>query len=131
MRMSWRAVIGVATLAATLSGCGEPTHRLLGAFILNDPGVDYRESSCSGRGEHADIQEGLDVTATDETGKIVGSTELVYDSRSSAGQCLFTWEMTVGDAKSYSIEVGERAAGVYTAEDLDRRYWQIAFTVGD
>lgn len=40
-------------------------------------------------------------------------------------------EMTVGDAKSYSIEVGQRGAGTYSAEDLNRRYWQVATTVGD
>jgi hypothetical protein len=131
MRIRWRTLIAVGALATTLAGCGEQRHRLLGAFILNDTGVDYSESSCSGTGEYADIKAGLSVIVRDEAGKTVGSTELVYDSHSSASQCVCRWETTVGDAESYSIEVGQRGAGTYSAEDLNRRYWQVATTVGD
>jgi len=126
-----RTFVAVAALAATLAGCGEQTHRLQGAFILNDTGVDYSESSCSGTGEYADIKAGISVIVTDEAGTTVGSTELVYDSHSSDSQCVYRWEMTVGDAQSYSIEVGQRGAGTYSAEDLNSRYWQVATTVGD
>lgn len=131
MRMRWRMLVAVGALATTLAGCGEQTHRLLGAFILNDTGVNYSESSCSGSGAYADIREGLGVIVKDGSGKTIGSTELVYDSHSSASQCVYTWEMTVGDAESYSIEVGQRGAGTYSAEDLNRRFWQVATTVGD
>jgi hypothetical protein len=124
-------LVAVGALATTLAGCGEQAHRLLGAFILNDTGVNYSESSCSSTGAYADIKEGLSVIVKDESGKTVGSTELVHDSHSSASQCVYTWEMTVGDAESYSIEVGQRGAGTYRAEDLNRRYWQVATTVGD
>ena len=98
---------------------------------MNDTGVDYGESSCAGTGEYADIEEGLAVIVRDEAGNTIGSTELVYDSHSSASQCVYRWEVNVGDAKSYSIEVGERGAGTYSAEDLNRRHWQIATTVGE
>ena len=131
MGTRWRAFVAVPALATTLAGCGEQTHRLLGAFILNDTAVDYSESSCSGTGAYADIKAGLGVIVRDEAGTTVGSTELVYDSHSSASQCVYRWEMTVGDAKSYSIEVGQRGAGTYSAEDLNSRYWQVATTVGE
>jgi len=131
MGTRWRAFVTVAALATTLAGCGDQTHRLQGAFILNDTDVDYRESSCSGTGENADIEAGLSVIVRDEAGTTVGSSELVYDSHSSASQCVYRWEMTVGDAESYSIEVGQRGAGTYSAEDLNRRYWQVATTVGE
>jgi len=131
MRTRWRTLVPVGALATILAGCGEQTHRLLGAFILNDTAVDYSESSCSGTGAYADIKVGLGVIARDEAGKTIGSTELVDDSHSSASQCVYTWEMTVGDAESYSIEVGQRGAGTYSAEDLNRRYWQVATTVGE
>jgi hypothetical protein len=129
MRMGWRTIVAVGAMAMALAGCGEQTHRLVGAFILNDPGVDYSDSTCSGTGAHVDIKEGLGVIVRDEAGKAIGAAELVYDSRSSASQCLYTWEMTLGDAQSYSIEVGHRDAGTYTVEDLNRRYWQVATTV--
>lgn len=131
MWMRWRMLVAVGLLATTLTGCGTQTHRLLGAFILNDTGVDYGESSCSGTGEYADIREGLAVIVRDETGTTIGSTVLEWDSASSTSQCVYRWEMTVGDAESYSIEVGARAAGTYTAEDMNRRYWQVATTVGE
>jgi len=131
MRTRWSAFVAVAALATAMAGCGEQAHRLQGAFILNDTGVDHSESSCPGTGEYADIEAGLGVIVRDEAGKTVGSTELVYDSQSSAGQCVYRWEMTVADAKSYSIEVGQRGAGTYSAADLNRRYWQVATTVGD
>jgi hypothetical protein len=122
------ARVAVATI---LAGCGGQTHRLQGAFILNDTGVDYSESSCSGTGEYADLKEGLGVVVKDEAGQTVGSTKLVVDPRSSASQCLYRWEMTVADAASYSIHVGERAAGTYSTEDMNSRYWQVATTVGE
>jgi hypothetical protein len=67
----------------------------------------------------------------DEAGKVLGSAALKFAAQSSASQCVYTWEMTVGVAKSYSIEVGERDGGTYPVEDLNRRYWQVATTVGD
>lgn len=99
-------VVAVATI---LTGCGGQTHRLQGAFILSDTGVDYSESSCSGTGEYADINEGLGVVVKDEAGTTLGSAELMVDHHSSASQCVYRWEITVGDGASYSIHVGERA----------------------
>ena len=131
MTMRWRLLLAAAGLAATLAACGASSHRLLGAFILNDTDVEYSESSCAGTGEYADIREGVGVIVRDQAGTAIGSGSLQYDSHSSAGQCVYRWEVTVGDAESYSIEVGMRAAGTYSAADLNRRYWQVATTIGE
>jgi len=131
MGLRWRMLVAAGAMAATLTGCGEQAHRLQGAFILNDAAVRYDESGCSGTGQYADIRGGLAVVVRDEAGKAVGSAELVVDPTSSASQCVYRWETTVADAASYSVQVGQRAAGTYTAEDMNRRYWQVATTVGE
>jgi hypothetical protein len=131
----WRTIVAVATLAMVLVACqgpsGDQTRKLIGAVILNDPGAERTATECSGSGQYTDITGGLEVTITDETGEVIGSTGLAVDARGGEGQCLYLWEVMVGPASSYSIEVGDRPAGTYTVADLNQRNWGVAVTFGE
>jgi hypothetical protein len=135
MMSRWWSIVAVAMLAAVLSGCqspsGDQTRKLSGAVILNDPGAERSETDCTGSGQYADIAGGLEVTISDESGEAIGSTGLAFDPRGTADQCLFIWEVMIGDASTYAIKVGERDAGTYSRADMDSRYWQVAVTFGD
>ncbi len=121
----------VVMMLLLLAGCGGQTHRLQGAFILNDVGVEHDGSSCSGTGSFADIRAGLGVVVRDDAGAPIAATTLEYDPHSSTSQCVYRWQVTVGEAQAYSIEVGERLAGTYSVDDLNGRYWQVATTIGE
>ncbi|HYQ64532.1 hypothetical protein [Actinophytocola sp.] len=88
-------------------------------------------SDCSGRGGYDDIHEGTDVTVYDDTGKIVGASELTGSSYgASDSSCTWFFQVKVqGGHDFYQVEVSHR--GKITVSAAEAKSRQVALTLGD
>jgi hypothetical protein len=86
---------------------------------------------CNTSGHRASHEDAPQRPIRDEAGEVIGSSGLAFDPRGTPDQCLFTWELMIGDAASHSIDVGERDAGTYSRQDVNTRSWQVAVIFGD
>ena len=89
---------------------------------------------CEGTGGYSDIQEGLKVKVTDETGKILGIGELGSDNNRGefrSVKCVFPFKVEgIPSARFYSIEVGRRGSLEYSRKDLEKQNWRVHFRLG-
>jgi len=128
-----------------------------GKFELFSAG-DVRGSAtdCEGTGGYSDVDEGMPVTVRDQRGNIVGSSatrhaesldelarrlgdsdkpadvsrahELITQSRGIA--CVLLFDVEVGNADFYEIEVGRRGKISYSKKELEQRKWRVTLTLG-
>jgi hypothetical protein len=82
------AVVVVAiVLLLVLSGGGSSTHTITGHLTLTDS--DTATSNCVGQDGYSDIDEGANITITNESGTVIGSASLGAGTNSSGDDCVY------------------------------------------
>lgn len=123
---------------------------LAGTFTLIDSDVVGSWTRCGGSGGYDDFGAGMNVTARDGSGRIVGSgnsrnlteSDLSSDLPGLAAAaadeseedgidvtCVVSFEIEVEDADFYEIEVGSRGGLSYSRADLDAADWFIELSL--
>lgn len=115
------AATGVAYLVgfklSNVSGHSQ-TYSLSGTFDVN--------GNC-GQGGYSDLTEGANVTVKDDTGRIIGNSAIKRPNLS----CHFTFSVArLPKASFYSVEISHRGALTFSFDDLQRKGWQVALSVG-
>jgi hypothetical protein len=100
----------------------------------HDPVNPYTGGGCTedrtGPGEYADLARGAPIRITDAAGVVLAESELGPPSE-SLGTCYFAFRVgPLPDAESYVVQVAGRAPVSFSAEDLERRGWNVAFDFG-
>lgn len=105
-------------------------YTITGTFTLSSAGL-AGVNSCSGTGGFSDIAEGLGVTVSDESHKIIAKGALGPGKLKGQVTCNFTFSVTgVPRATFYSIEVGHRGELTYSFDEMVSKGWQVAFELG-
>jgi hypothetical protein len=110
-----------------------PAHTMMGTFTLGPSssfigGTDF----CRGTGAYDDIKAGAEVTVKNESGKIIGTSQLTDQPiRVPEDKCVLNFQVTsLPVADSYSIAVGRRGEMTYSYADMQKANWMVALTVG-
>lgn len=140
----------LALLMLTLAACGgssepkaPPTHTITGTFTLlgqNEDAItnEYIEGEfisvdggCAGTGGYDDIEAGLQVTVSNESGTVIGTGALGQGTEVDAG-CEFPFKVeNVPVAKFYKVEVGRRGTVSYSHADMEAASWKVELSLGD
>jgi hypothetical protein len=91
-------------------------------------GTTYDCSSGAGGG-FSDIAAGTNVTVTDGSGKVIGTSALTGGVQSAKG-CTFDFEVRVPSSDFYKVEVSSRGAQSYSKADLASQGWRVALKLG-
>lgn len=139
-RTGYSGLARVAIAALIVAACGgavspAPTaepHPLAGTLVLSQSDPVYRANGCAGTGGFDDVYTGTSVVIADGSGTIIATAPLV-DSPDAIfiRRCEFTFRADVPDVPFYSVRIGGRDPLVYSREDLARRGWTLALTLGD
>lgn len=144
------AIAGLAACGS--SGGGAPAAALLppvhttppapaaptitGTIELNSSDVEAPgDGSCdSGTGGYEDIDDGAQVTLTNEMGTILGTTQLGAGTAGDAPSVCdfsFTFGQVAAKAKFYSVQVSHRGQITDSAAELKGTGWVFSLTLGD
>lgn len=87
---------------------------------------------CFGQRGYDDIAVGMQLTIKDETGKIIGVSELKPDTTLGTGsdRCKFIFIVDVPESEFYTIESGRRGGLTYSHADLEERDWVVELSLG-
>jgi hypothetical protein len=107
-------------------------HTINGVFLTDTDGVGDSKTNCYGTGSYDDVSHGLQVVVRNESHKILATSKLGKGHSGLAGfVCTFKFTIEdVPDAKFYSIEVGHRGDITYSAKELEKKKWKVAFSLG-
>lgn len=101
----------------------------------SDVVADPSDGSCtSGDGGYDDISEGAQATLTDESGTVIGTTQLEAGKQGdSATVCDFSFDFGTVTAKPkfYSVQVSHRGTITDSAAELEANDWLFELTLGD
>ena len=95
------------------------------------------DESCSGKGGYGDIDAGAQVLVSDGGGNALATGELdAGEAGDTSGgfnvECNFSFTVpNVPKADFYSIEVWRRGDLTYSYDDLKKKDWTVAFSLGD
>jgi hypothetical protein len=138
-------IISAAAICLLLVACGPsestptpsppstaPAYTMIGTFTLGPSssfigGTDF----CRGTGAYDDIKAGAEVTVKDESGKIIGTSQLTDQPiRVPEDKCVLDFKVTsLPVADSYSIAVGRRGAITYSHADMQKAKWVVDLIV--
>lgn len=130
-----------------------------GSLLLTDDNLAGEGvTDCGGQGGYSDLGPGADVTVTNESGDIVGTSQLELNdttsdvaARMSADGfgsldevkslldtvsdfpvlCPMYFDVEVEKAKFYSVEIGNRGQRRQSKSDLEKSDWHVVYTIGD
>jgi hypothetical protein len=143
-----RVAVLISMFAFALAGCRgndakeqpqatsttEERHSLSGTFLLNGTkGEEFLEGeagSCSGTSGYDDIEDGAQVTVTNEANTVIGTG---YLERSENIDLACRFYFTVPNlpvAKFYSIEVSHRGQVRYSYEQMQGENWNVSLDLG-
>lgn len=135
-------VIFVAILAAagfiglSNSGALAARHDITGTFTLIDTdlefsGISTSGDTCEGDGGYSDINQGVEVTVRDGTGKLL-QTGSLGEGTGNLVRCEFPFTIKgVPETDFYSVEVGSRGDLSYSLDDMKANAWTLGFQLGD
>lgn len=110
------------------------TQAITGTLTLTDTDAFWTQgSTCSGSGGYSDLDIGGQVTLTDDSGKIIGSTTLSTGTASSSSECEFAFRFDqpiVPTARFYSVEVTHRGKITDSADELRASGWAFSLSIG-
>lgn len=112
------------------------SYTIQGKLTLFDSGTSAMAHECYGFGGYSDIQAAMPVTIKDGTGNIIATGETSAGSKPSgseygSNQCIFVFKVdNVPKVNFYSVEVAHRGALNYSFEELQKRNWEVVFSLG-
>jgi hypothetical protein len=126
---TWGLATLVVVLMLVLPACGG--HDLNGTITIIGSFTTSSSNGCYGTGGYADISAGAAVTVSDESGKILGTSQLEAGKTSGQASCVFAFKVTgLPDANFYRVEVSHRGQVVYSKSDLDKSGWKVDLSLG-
>lgn len=132
-RAAWAAGIAAALVGIVLIGGGNRTEHIEGSFSLIDGAFmsQANGSPCRGSGGYSDISPGLQVRASDDTGRLIASSTL-EGGRVDGITCVFTFELRdVPHSSYYTFEVGRRGEMSYSHDEMVANGWNADFSLGE
>jgi hypothetical protein len=99
---------------------------------LSDPTATASQDGhrCAGTDGYDDIESGLQVTVTNESGTVIGTGDF-GDGNITSGTCVF--QFTIDDvpkAGFYQVEAGRRGTLRYSYADMQSKSWHVDLTLG-
>jgi hypothetical protein len=126
-------IVAVVVLAIVLmTAGGSSTHTVQGTFgLYSSDFLSMRDgASCSGSGGYSDIRQGLQVRATDDTGRLIASSNLGTGTVDGM-VCEFSFHLDdIPRSSYYSFEVGRRGELTFSHEEMVADGWTVAFSLG-
>ena len=121
-----RRLVLVAVVVA-LTGCG-------GAGDKSAPTTTTRffdlTTGCTGTGGYDDVEAGLQVTVSDQTGTVIGNGALGSGQTIAEG-CQFRFRVNnVPLATFYRVAVGRRGELSYSLDQMKQANWSVELTLG-
>jgi hypothetical protein len=135
-------VLGLGVYAATSSVGDKATpttttqerHVITGTFLLSgSEGEDFFAdgSGCQGTSGYDDVEPGLQVTISDQSGTVIGNGALDSGEAQEAG-CMFRFEVNnIPVASFYKVAVGRRGEISYSIDQMKQMSWSVELSLGD
>jgi hypothetical protein len=135
-------VLGLGVYAATSSVGDKATpttttqerHVITGTFLLSgSEGEDFFAdgSGCQGTSGYDDVEPGLQVTISDQSGTVIGNGALDSGEVQEAG-CMFRFEVNnIPVASFYKVAVGRRGEISYSIDQMKQMSWSVELSLGD
>lgn len=107
-------------------------HDITGLMTLNDDSTRwYTGDPCSGAGGYSDIDEGAQVTVTNEKGDTIATGYLGQGETISSKVCAFKFTVeNAPDAKFYAVEVSRRGELRFSKAEMEANDWFVAASLG-
>lgn len=130
-------LIALVALLVALAGAlgysrfAGPQHTISGTMTLFDAsGYTNTADGCAGKVGYQDITTGATVTVSDESGKILGTSQLGKGD-DNRPYCVFTFRVDgVSSANTYQVEVSHRGKVPYSTSDLAAKGWKVDLRLG-
>jgi hypothetical protein len=112
------------------------SYSIQGDLTLLDSRISGTADNCYGSGGYSDIEAAMPVTIKDGTGKIIATGKTGAGSQPSGSefasvQCIFVFKIdNVPKVDFYSIEIGRRGALNYSFDEIQKRNWKVALSIG-
>ena len=135
-------VLGFGVYAATNSVGQQATpttttqerHVITGTFLLSGTeGEDFFSDGggCQGTSGYDDVEPGLQVTISDQSGTVIGTGALDSGQVLEAG-CVFRFEVNnIPVASFYKVAVGRRGEISYSLDQMKQASWSVELSLGD
>lgn len=106
------AVVIALAIALPLALIGNSGDKItvVGTFTLKSTtSIDSNGVDCQGKGGYSDISQGVQVTITDDNGKVLKAVPLSGGRQEATGVCTFTFKAAIsGTSSNYGISVSHR-----------------------
>jgi hypothetical protein len=112
------------------------SYSIQGDLTLIDSRLSGTADNCYGSGGYSDIEAAMPVTVKDGTGKIIATGNTSAGSQPSGSEfggveCIFAFKIeNVPKVDFYSIEIGRRGALNYSFNEIQKRNWKVALSLG-
>jgi hypothetical protein len=131
---------GVYAATKSISQKATPTtttqerHVITGTFLLSGvEGEDFitSDGGCQGTSGYDDVEPGLQVTISDQSGTVIGTGALDSGQAQEAG-CVFHFEVNnIPVASFYKVAVGRRGEISYSQDQMKQASWSVELSLGD
>jgi hypothetical protein len=119
---------------ATPTTTTQERHMITGTFLLSGiEGEDFitSDGGCQGSSGYDDVEPGLQVTISDQSGTVIGTGALDSGQVLEAG-CVFRFEVnSIPVANFYKVAVGRRGEISYSLDQMKQMSWSVELSLGD
>lgn len=109
-------------------------HVITGTFTLSgtqDEDFTTTGSGCEGMNGYDDVEPGLQVTISDQSGTVIGNGTL-DSGEAQEGGCVFRFQVNkIPVANFYKVAVGRRGEISYSLEQMKQASWSVELSLGD
>jgi hypothetical protein len=109
-------------------------HVITGTFALSgtqDEDYTTTDGGCAGMNGYDDVQAGLQVTVSDQSGTVIGNGAL-DSGEAQEGGCVFRFEVNnIPVASFYKVAVGRRGEISYSLDQMKQASWSVDLSLGD
>lgn len=118
---------------ATPTTMTQEQHVVTGTFLLSGTeGEDFFADGggCQGTSGYDDVEPGLQVTISDQSGTVIGNGALDSGEVQEAG-CVFRFQVNIPVASFYKVAVGRRGEISYSLDQMKQASWSVELSLGD
>jgi hypothetical protein len=128
------AATNIVGQKATPTSTTQQRHVITGTFLLSGTeGEDFfaDDGGCQGTSGYDDVERGLQVTISDQSGTVIGTGALDSGQVLEAG-CVFRFEVNnIPVANFYKVAVGRRGEISYSLDQMKQMSWSVELSLGD